>query len=201
MKITSTKIRSLKVSLALFACLFFLMGCGVQENFDYLSKEDQVYFPWDKVVADLEGSERVGFFKVTRGSPYSFWCHVVFDKREHLEGTVQLTEVKVINARINKFLYELDSPVEEPIEKVYKYIWVGADGDPPFTDIKELVPNMHDVRFNVHGVLRFKDQASEYDDLILRMNFIIKEGGNASEYNAEMQLEKRYSKQFSSIFD
>ena len=37
--------------------------------------------------------------------------------------------------------------------------------------------------------------------MILQITFIIKEGGNEDEYSAEVQLEKRYNKKFSSIFE
>jgi hypothetical protein len=73
MKAKTSKIRSLKTILLLFICLFFVVGCGVQENFDYTSKENSVDFPWGGVGAGLAGVEKVGFFKVSRGSPYALW--------------------------------------------------------------------------------------------------------------------------------
>ena len=188
MKVNNSKIRLFKIKLLLFICLFFLIGCGVQENFNYTSKENSVDFPWGGVGAGLSGVEKVGFFKVTRGSPYMFWCYFVFDKRKHLEGSVLISKVKIINARTNELLVERDNLMEKPIIISY--------------DHKKLpIPNMHHVGFNVFDVLRFKDQKSEYDDLILQIKFIIKEGGNEDEYRAEIPLEKRYYKKFSSIFD
>ena len=200
-KVNNSKIRSFKIKLLLFICLFFLIGCGVQENFRYLSKGEATEFPWGHVSASLIGVEKVGFFKVTRGSPYVLWCHFVFDKREHLEGTVLLSKVKIINARTNKLLVERENLMENSITQSYNAVWVGAEGDPPYRYKKELVPNMHYVGFNVFDVLRFKDQESEYDDMILQIKFIIKEGGNEDEYSAEVLLEKRYNKEFSSIFE
>ena len=183
MKANNSKIRSFKKKLLLFICLFFLIGCGVQENFDYTNKGCYVDFPWGRVSAHLNGVVKVGFLKVTRGSPYSLWCDFTIDKSKYLEGTVQLSKVKIINARTNKLLFERNNLIEEPNR--YE---------------NELVPNMHDLRFRVFDVLRFKNQKSEYDDMILQIKFIIKEGGNENEYSAEMLLEKRYYKEFSSIF-
>jgi hypothetical protein len=201
MKVNNSKIRTFKIKLLLFICLFFMIGCGVQENFNYTSKGDSVEFPWGDVTANLVGADKVGFFKVTRGSPYILWCYFTFDKRKDLEGTVQLSKVKIINARTNKLLVERDNLMEKPIIKTYKSVFMGAGGDPPYSNKSVLVPNMHHVGFRVFDVLRFKDQETEYDDLILQVKFIIKEGGNVDEYSAEMQLEKRYYKEFSSIFE
>ena len=201
MKDNNTKIRSFKIKLLLFICLFFMIGCGVQENFDYLSKGDHAEFPWGHVSAGLDGVDKVGLFKVTRGSPYLLWCYFVFDKREHLEGTVLISKVKIINARTNELLVERENLMEKPIIKSYNSVFTGAGGDPPYSNKSVLVPNMHHVGFNIFDVLRFKDQKSEYDDLILQIKFIIKEGGNENEYSAEILLEKRYYKEFSSIFE
>ncbi len=201
MNTISTKIRSLKVSLALVACLFLLMGCGVQENFDYTTNDDDLKFSWGHIWGVLDGSESVGFFKVTRGSPYSFWYTIVFDKREHLEGTIRLTEVKVINTRTDKLLAELDSPIEKPIETVYDYDTVWSDEKYDYVHINKPEPIGHKTVFRIDNILRFEDQEAEYEDLILKMKFIVKEGGKASEYSAEIPVKKRYSKQFSSIFD
>ena len=200
MKANNTKISSYKVKLLLFICLFFVIGCGVQENFRYLSKGEAAEFPWGHLSAGLDGIDKVGFFKVTRGSPYLLWCHFVFDKHEQLEGTVQLSKVKIINARTNKLLVERDNLMKKPIIKSYNHVWMGAGGDPPYSYKKVPAPNMHHVGFNVFDVLRFNDQESEYDDLILQITFIIKEGGNEDEYSTEVQLKKRYNKEFSSIF-
>jgi hypothetical protein len=201
MKVRNSKIRTLKIKLLLFICLFFMIGCGVQENFRYLSKGEAAEFPWGHVSAGLDGVDKVGFFKITRGSPYALWCYFTFDKSEHMEGTVLISKVKIINARTNELLVERENLMENSITQSYNAVWVGAEGDPPYRYKKELIPNMHQAGFTVFDVLRFKDQKSEYDDMILQIKFIIKEGGNVDEYSAEMQLGKRYNKEFSSIFE
>jgi hypothetical protein len=192
MDVKKKKTRSLKLSLALFVCLFFTVGCGVQENFDYRRK-DRVEFPWGHFSAGLQGSEKVGFFKVTRGSPYEFWSFIIFDKRKHMEGFGQLTELRLINARTNKLLVELDKPIEKPIRVTMMY---GGGGE----EVVVPKPNAHEVYLGVYKFLRFEDQRSEYDDIILQAKFIIKEGGNEEEYSVEMLLEKNYKKEFSHIF-
>jgi hypothetical protein len=62
------------------------------------------------------------------------------------------------------------------------------------------MPNTHRVHFGIRKILRFKNQKSEYDDIILKAKFIVKEGGNEEEYSVEMLLEKNYKKEFSHIF-
>ena len=158
MKINNSKTGSFKIKLLLFICLFFIVGCGVQENFRYLSKGEDAEFPWGHVAAGLDGMDKVGFFKVTRGSPYVLWCHFTFDKREHMEGTVLLSNVKIINARTNKLLVERDNLMENSITQSYNAVWVETERNPSKRYQKELIPNMHQAGFTVFDALRFKDQ-------------------------------------------
>lgn len=149
----------------LIISLLLLTSCYSRfEDYGFKSIENK--FDWGVVHARLTGKEKYHTFTAIKSSPYELY--ISFSSETLIEGTIKITELKLINAKDENVVLEQNNTLEKPL-KVYKYKHYGT-------------------------YYLFKDIKLEYEEMVLLMKFSLKQDDKTTEYEAEMFFEKNYRK-------
>lgn len=158
------KLMSLTViSLALLS----LPGC-MQHYSVYGFKTAEKKFGWGAVGARLIGSRASYYVKVLVGSPYELF--VWFEPENFMEGSVQITKLKLINAQTKQIFFEKNEVIEEF-----------------FRENDQLAS------------FSFDNIDLEYVDFELQIEFLLKHGDRSTEYKTQVFLEKKYEEYFTMV--
>lgn len=162
--------RYIKTVLASAVCLAFLAGC-VKYHMVYGFKRVERKFRWGRVGARLLTTPDVHFFWVNFKYPYELF--IWFESDSVIQGTIQVMELKLIDAQTKTVLFEkVNIPEEQPFEK-------------------DKYQRTYSAYFSFKG-LKF-----EYTDKILKIKFLMRQNHKIIEYNTELFLETDYKAQFS----
>jgi hypothetical protein len=153
-----------KITLVLVISLVLLTSCSeVYEEYGFKSIEND--FSWGVVGAKLIGNEKYYRNTAIRSSPYELF--IWFGSDTFMEGTIYISELKLINTETKMVVFKQDNIVEEPIQKY---------------------TNSYRAYFS------FEDIKLEYVDMILQMKFTLKQAEKTTEYETEIYFEKNYRK-------
>lgn len=154
----------LKIILALVISLLFLTSCSRNHEFyDFESKEN--VSSWGVVGADLIGKEKLLLNTVVRSSPYNLL--IWFGSDTFMEGTIHISELKLMNTKTKMVVFEYGKIIEKPIQK----------------DM-----NSYTAYFS------FKNLKLEYEEMVLQIEFLLKQGNKTTKHKAEIFFEKDYNK-------
>lgn len=147
---------------ALVLCVLVLTGCSENCTFyDYKFVENG--FDWGKISAKLSGSEKRNGFKVIKGSPYNLL--IWFDLETPLEGSITISELKLIDAKTKSVSFEVNDNMKKPIEK---------------------------SKLDYGAFFPFKNIGADYNDMELHIKFSLNNADSSSEYNTIMYFQKDY---------
>ncbi len=161
----------LKIIVTLSIGLLLLTGCSeVYEEYGFKSIENK--FSWGAVGAKLKGKEKNNHNPAVRSSPYKLF--IWFTSDTFLEGTIHITELKLVNAETKMVVFEQDNIVEKSFQKS-KYV------------------NEYN-KYEYYTYYSFENIELEYEEMILQMKFSLKQGDKTTEYESEIFFEKNYRK-------
>lgn len=156
----------LKITRTLIVCLLLLTGCSeIYEEYGFKSKEKE--FNWGIVRAKLIGNDKYYRNEAIRSSPYELFISIGSDT--FLEGVIHISTLKLVNTKTQMAVFEQANIIEKSIQK---------DG------------NIN----TYHAYFSFKNIRLEYDDMLLQMEFTLKQGNKTSENKAEILFEINYRK-------
>jgi len=165
--------KSLKILAIFIVSLCLLHSCFQKyEIDDFKSTENK--FMWGTVGGKLKGKMELKNDIAVRSSPYELF--IWFSSDAPLEGIIQILNLKLIYAKSGKMVFESNNIPEQYFKKDTMVI-----KEP----VKKII-HTYDVYFS------FKNISMEYSDVILQMDFILKQGGKSVEYNSEIYFEKDY---------
>ena len=154
----------LKTKLALIVCLLLLTSCfSYYKEYGFKSIENK--FIWGVVRAKLIGKEKYHTFTAIKSSPYELY--ISFSSGILREGTIKITELKLINDKDENVVFERNIIIEKSIQK-------------------------DEYKNDYYTYFLFKDIKLEYVDMILQMKFLLKQGDKTTEYKTEILFEKYY---------
>ena len=153
----------LKLTLALVISLSFLTSCSRNHTFyDFESKENA--FSWGVVGVDLIGKEKLLHNTVVRSSPYNLL--IWFGSDTFMAGIIHISEIKLINTKTKKVVFEYGKVIEKQIQK----------------DV-----NSYTAYFS------FKNLKLEYEEMVLQIEFLLIQGDKTIKHKAEIFFEKDYN--------
>lgn len=146
--------------------LLLLTGCYSRfEDYGFKSIENE--FNWGVVRAQLTGKENYHTFTAIKSSPYELY--ISFSSETLKEGTIKITELKLINSKDEIVVFEQNNAIENPLQK-------------------------DEYKHDYGTYFSFKNIKLEYVEMMLQMKFSLKQGDKTTEYEAEMFFEKNYRK-------
>ncbi|VEN74186.1 conserved hypothetical protein [Candidatus Desulfarcum epimagneticum] len=167
--------RFLRIFWILIVGLFLFSGCFQKYEIDgFKSAENK--FHWGSVGGKLKGKMEMRNNTAVRRSPYELL--IWFSSETPIEGIVQILGLKLTYAKSKKNIFNKDNIPEKRIKKYTRIIKKPAE--------KHI--NDYTAYFS------FKNINMEYSDVILQINFILKQGEKSTKYNAEIYFEKDYKK-------
>ena len=153
-----------KITLALIISLLFLTSCSRKHEFNDFKSIENI-FSWGIVGADLIGKEKLLHNTVVRSAPYNLL--IWFSSDTFMAGIIRISELKLINTKTKKVVFEYGKIIEKQIQK----------------DV-----NSYTVYFS------FKNLKLEYEEMVLQVEFFLKKSDKTSKHKAEIFFKKDYKK-------
>jgi len=143
-----------------------LLIAGCSQKYEIFGyKSEEKKFDLGFVGGSLKGSENKKGNTIIKRSPYNL--SVWFGSDELLEGIIQITKIKITDLRTKQIVFVEDSTMEKPIVK--------------YTD-------SYMAFFEIKGI------DLEYNEMVLQVEFVLKQENKSSTYSSELHFNKDYKK-------
>ncbi len=154
----------LKIISFLIIALLLLTGCFSNYE-EYGFKSIENEFSWGVVGAKLIGKEKYHRNTAIKSSPYELF--IWFGSDTSMVGRIHISELKLVNAKTKTVVFNQKNITEKSIKK--------------YTN-------------SFRAYFSFENIELEYEEVVLQMKFLIKQGDKITDYKTEIHFEKDYKK-------